>query len=88
VPSTEEVAAEAEPMDTHHPSQSRSAATIQAGQEALAPEAWEEARFAFERALQERLFEAVPGFNDPHTVNVGSMDRDKHMAYRYAFRPT
>jgi tetratricopeptide (TPR) repeat protein len=38
-------------MDTDHPSQHRSAATIQAGQEALARGAWEEARSAFERAL-------------------------------------
>ena len=38
-------------MDTHHPSQRPSAATIEAGQEALARGAWEEARTAFERAL-------------------------------------
>jgi tetratricopeptide (TPR) repeat protein len=38
-------------MDTHHPSQPPSAATIEAGQEALARGAWEEARSAFERAL-------------------------------------
>jgi hypothetical protein len=39
-------------------------------------------------ALVERLFEAVPGFNDPHRVYVGSIDGDKHIAYRYAFRST
>jgi DNA-binding NarL/FixJ family response regulator len=38
-------------MDTNHPSQRPSAATIEAGQEALARGAWEEARAAFERAL-------------------------------------
>ncbi|HZG63831.1 MAG TPA: LuxR C-terminal-related transcriptional regulator [Rubrobacteraceae bacterium] len=39
-------------MDAHHPSQPPSAATIEAGQEALARGAWEEARSAFECALQ------------------------------------
>ena len=38
-------------MDTDHPSQPRSAATIQTGQEALARGAWKEARSVFERAL-------------------------------------
>jgi hypothetical protein len=38
-------------MDTNHPSQRPSAATIEAGQEALARGGWEEARAAFERAL-------------------------------------
>ncbi len=38
-------------MDTHRPSQPQPAATVQAGQEALARGAWEEARSAFERAL-------------------------------------
>jgi DNA-binding NarL/FixJ family response regulator len=38
-------------MDTHHPSQRPSAATIEVGQEALVRGAWEEARAAFERAL-------------------------------------
>lgn len=38
-------------MDARHPSQRPSAATIEAGQAALARGAWEEARSAFERAL-------------------------------------
>jgi tetratricopeptide (TPR) repeat protein len=38
-------------MDKHHPSQPPSAATIEAGQQALERGAWEEARSAFERAL-------------------------------------
>ena len=38
-------------MDTHHPSQHPSAANIEAGQEALARGAWEEARSELERAL-------------------------------------
>ncbi len=38
-------------MDTHHPSQPESTATIEAGQEALARGAWEEARSTFERTL-------------------------------------
>ncbi len=39
-------------MDTHHPSQPPSAATIEAGQQALERGAWEEARSAFERAMR------------------------------------
>ncbi|HJQ30256.1 MAG TPA: LuxR C-terminal-related transcriptional regulator [Rubrobacter sp.] len=38
-------------MDTNHPSQHLSAAIIEAGQEALARGAWEEARSAFDRVL-------------------------------------
>lgn len=39
-------------MDSLDPSQRASAETIEAGQEALARGAWEEARAAFERALR------------------------------------
>ncbi len=61
-PHTEEVAAEAEPMDTHHPSQPRSASTTQAGEEALGRGAWEEARVCFEAALKdEETPEALEG---------------------------
>jgi tetratricopeptide (TPR) repeat protein len=38
-------------MDAHHPPQPPSAATIEAGQQALERGAWEEARSAFERVL-------------------------------------
>ena len=38
-------------MDAHHPPQPTPAATIEAGQQALARGAWDEARSAFERAL-------------------------------------
>jgi LuxR family transcriptional regulator, maltose regulon positive regulatory protein len=49
-------------MDTHHPSQSQSAVAIQAGEEALARGAWDEARSAFEDALHgEESPEALEG---------------------------
>ena len=41
-------------MDTHHPSQSQSVAAIQAGQEALARGAWDEARACFEAVLKDQ----------------------------------
>jgi hypothetical protein len=44
----------AESMDTHHPSQPPSAATIEAGQQALERGAWAEARSAFARAEIQR----------------------------------
>lgn len=55
-------------MDTHYPSQSQSAAAIQAGQEALARGAWEEARACFEAVLKDEETPAPRRWREPSTT--------------------